>query len=174
MPARDSKGRFSGTGAAIRAEVRGLRETQRKLEQVVRDLEGNGELFDGIRKATLMVMRDARILAPVHTGRLRASITPEVRRQGLMYEGVVGTNVVYAPYMELGTGTFVGRPAYFPPVSALQSWASRHGINAFVVARAIYRRGGLKGRKFLQGALDQNRSKIESLISDVVMTIVNK
>lgn len=35
-------------------------------------------------------------------GRLRSSITHKVRRKGVVVEGVVGTNVEYAPIHELG------------------------------------------------------------------------
>lgn len=49
-------------------------------------------------------------LAPVDTGRLRNSITHAVApAEGVVY---IGTNVEYAPYVELGTGKYYpgGRP----------------------------------------------------------------
>jgi len=52
-----------------------------------------------INKACLMVERDAKILCPVDTGRLRSSITHEI--EGTI--GRVGTNVEYARAVELGT-----------------------------------------------------------------------
>ena len=88
-------------------EVEGLEETQSKMERLVAELKGN-EVEQGIRTATMLVQRQAKINATtfpkVQTGRLRASITPEVRRLGeTNIEGVVGSNVEYAPYQELGT-----------------------------------------------------------------------
>lgn len=49
---------------------------------------------------------DAITMAPVDLGILRSSINGEV--DGL--NGVIGTNVKYAPYMEFGTGGLVDVP----------------------------------------------------------------
>lgn len=149
----------------LSVEIRGLVETQRKLEQTIADLQGDAFL-DGMRRATLLVQRDARRLAPVDTGRLRASITPEIRQRGTTIQGVVGTNVVYAAAVELGS-----RPHY-PPIAALQTWARRHGMNAFVLQRAIGRRG-TKARRYFQQAFEQNRSRIVELLDDAVVRIVS-
>jgi phage gpG-like protein len=147
-------------------EIRGLVETQRKLEQTVADLQGE-ELLSGMRRATLLVQRDAKRLSPVDTGRLRASIVPEIRQRGNTIQGVVGSNVIYAAAAELGS-----RPHY-PPISALQTWASRHGMNAYVLQRAIGRRG-TKAHRFFQQSFAQNRDRIVELIGDSVARIINK
>jgi phage gpG-like protein len=170
MPAkRDPK-----TGRFIKSEVKGLVETKKKLQQVMDDLHGP-EMREGMQEATLLVSRDAKILAPVDQGPLRASITPEVRQMLTTTEGVVGSNLKYAPYMELGTGIFAGNDRVrMPPISALEGWASRHGTSARAVAWAIYKAGGLRPRKFLQNALEQNRVRIEKLIDGVVAKIVRK
>lgn len=150
----------------ISAEVKGLKETQRNLEQAVRDLRGT-PMLNAMRDATLYVTRDAKVNAPVDTGRLRASITPEVRTQGETIEGVVGSNVTYAPYVELGT-----RP-HWPPIAALEVWARRHHTSAFLVARAIAQRG-TPAKQYLQKAFDANKDKIEKRIGQAVEGIVKK
>ena len=94
--------------AAIRAEIRGLKEVQHKMEQLARDVGGT-PMRDAMRTATLLVVRDAKINAPVDTGRLRASIVPEVRTLTGTVQGIVGSNVVYAPFQELGTKRMKGR-----------------------------------------------------------------
>lgn len=94
--------------AAIRAEIRGLREVQAKMEQVAKDVTGT-PMRDAMRDATLLVVRSAKINAPVDTGRLRASIVPEVRVMTGTVQGIVGSNVVYAPFQELGTKRMKGR-----------------------------------------------------------------
>ncbi len=149
-------------------EVKGLVETRAKLEQVIEDLHG-AEFKEGMQEAVLLVLRDAREAAPVDTGRLKNSITGEVTINPLTgdVKGIVGSNVVYAPYMELGT-----KP-HWPPVSALQTWARRHGMNAFLVARAIARKG-LKPRKFLQEAYDHNKPEIKRIVGARVTSIVGK
>lgn len=153
--------------------VKGLVEAKDKLEQVVTDLRGE-EFVRGMRQSVLMVTRSAKMDAPRDTGRLVNSITGEVRQVGKTVQGVVGSNVEYAPYMELGTGTFAGKPAHFPPPAALTTWARRHGMNPYVVARAIYLRGGLRPRHFFKNAFEKNQGAIRDLIGDTVSRIVRK
>ncbi len=152
----------------LSAEIKGLRETQDKVDQTIRDLRGE-PMLEGMRDATLLVTGTARTLVPVDTGRLRASILPEVRSEPLTGSivGVVGSAVEHAPYVELGT-----KP-HWPPLAALEVWAQRHGTTAFAVAQAISRRG-TKAYRYLQGAVEQNESKIVALIGDVVSRIVEK
>lgn len=52
-----------------------------------------------INKACLLVVRDAKKLCPVDTGRLRSSITHEVEGT----TGRVGSNVEYARAVEMGS-----------------------------------------------------------------------
>lgn len=52
----------------------------------------------------------AKILCPVDTGRLRNSITH--RREG--EAEVIGTNVEYAPYVEMGTQRTKAQPYLWP------------------------------------------------------------
>jgi len=59
----------------------------------------NAENKKIILKACLLVERDAKILCPVDTGRLRSSITHEVEGT----TGRVGSNVEYARAVELGS-----------------------------------------------------------------------
>lgn len=157
----------------IRLELEGLREEQKRAEKTVRDLHGT-PMFNAIRESTLMVQRTARQLAPVDTGRLRASILPEITQGVRETVGIVGSNVSYAPYMELGTGIFVGRPAYFPPPSALDVWARRHGLaSGYVVALAIYRAGGIRGRKFLLRAFQLNLNRIVARLERAIGEIID-
>jgi hypothetical protein len=69
--------------------------------------------------------------------------------------------------METGT-----RP-FWPPLSALTVWARRHGTSAFVVARAIARRG-IRGRHYLQGAFDAKRGEVMRILERGVKGIVDK
>lgn len=148
----------------IDVQVKGLKELQRKTEQMVRDLHGT-PILNAMRDSTLLVQRKARQNSPVDTGRLRASILPEIRASQTEVLGVVGSNVLYAPYMELGTR------AHWPPIGALEVWARRHGMSAFLVARSISRKG-LKGRKFLITAFMDSQGAIvrrfERAVNEVV------
>jgi len=152
--------------ARISVEVKGLREAQKRALDDMRALGGQ-PMVDAMRQATLVVMADARRRVPVDTGRLRASIVPEVEVHGHSVEGIVGSNVAYAPYMELGT-----RP-HFPPVSALRIWARRHGVEALLVARAISRRG-TRPRAFLMGAYVENEERVYRIIDEAAKDILER
>jgi len=156
----------------IDLEIKGLLEQQKKMDKIVRDLHGP-PLLNAMRDATLLVVRDARLNAPVDTGRLRASIVPSVTADGNEVRGVVGSNVFYAPYMEFGTGTFGKGGRHWPPSGALETWAKKHKIpSGFLVARAIGLRGGLKPRRYLRDAFDANKARIRRMIGDVVARII--
>ena len=150
----------------MEAKIKGLKEAQRKMDQTARDLSGTPTV-EAMRDATLVVVRAARQNAPVDTGRLRASIMPEVVQRDKVVMGIVGSPVVYAPYMELGT-----RP-HWPPLKALEVWARRHGTVAFVIARAIAKKG-TRARKFLWNAVQDNRNKIGEILSSAIGKIVKK
>jgi len=146
-------------------DIEGLLEAQRKGEQVVSDLRGE-PFLNAMRTAVLLVQRDAKRLAPVDTGLLRASIMPEVRAQDRTVQGVVGSNVTYAAAVELGS-----RP-HMPPLAALEAWAARHGTTARAVARGIAMHG-TRPRAFLSGALEENQDRVVELLGDGVTGIIN-
>lgn len=146
-------------------QIEGLEELQARLSKAPKLLEG--AMRDGMKQATLLVERGAKERVPVDTGRLRSSITSEVQSIGSSVRGVVGSNVVYAPYVELGT-----RP-HWPPISALETWARRHGMSAYVVARTIAARG-TRARKFLMGAVEEHRGRITDILFDALRKAVDK
>ena len=150
----------------IDAEIKGLIELQRKTTQVIRDLHGE-PMLNAMRDSVLLIQRGARINAPVDTGRLRASITPEIRSEGDTVIGVVGSNVVYAPWME-----FPVRP-HWPPLAALEVWARRHGTSAYIVARAIARRG-LPGLRYLGRAFDDATERIKARFARALQETIDK
>jgi hypothetical protein len=77
--------------------------------------------------------------------------------------------VFYAPYMEFGTGFYVGRPRHCPPGSALDRWAKRHGISSgYAVASMICYRGGLAPREYLKKGLEENVQRIAALFDKAI------
>jgi len=145
--------------AAIDIEIRGLKETQRNLERIVRGLRGEPYL-NAMRRGTLLVQRSAKQKAPVDTGRLRASITPEVRWRGNVAIGVVGSDVKYSAFVELGT-----RP-HFVPQQYIGRWARRHGMDD----SGLFVSG--KAQPFLKPAFEENKRKIVAMLEAAVGTII--
>lgn len=73
-------------------------------ELLKRAKASNSALHKAVTKAALIVEGEAKKLAPVDTGRLRASITHDVIENILgEIQGRVGTNVDYAVHVEYGT-----------------------------------------------------------------------
>lgn len=142
-------------------EIQGLKETQAALEKATAALTGP-PMLAGMRRATLLVQGAAKCKAPVDTGRLRASITPEVQTRADGVVGIVGSNVKYAPFVELGTRR------HFVPGQYIGRWARRHGLPE----------GGLvvsgKAQPFLQPAFEENAERIFQTLGTAVSIIVTE
>ncbi len=121
-------------------------------EPVRRFLERSAQTVEGKGKQN----------APVDTGRLRSSISRDV--QPANKRAFVGSKLPYAAPVEFGRP-----PGTWPPLSALQPWARRHGFpagnaGAFLVARAIARRG-IKPQPYLVPALESSRTAIRGFLN---------
>jgi len=158
----------------IDVEVKGLIELQRKTEQMVADLHG-APVLQAMRDSTLLVVRDAKINAPVDTGRLRASILPEIVAGQDEVWGVVGSNLEYAPAVETGS-----RP-HMPPIEPLAAWVRRHHIGeegyeygiAMLIAWKIAAHG-TRAQPYLIPAFEKNETNIRRRFEHAVEVIVNK
>jgi hypothetical protein len=127
---------------------------------------------DAFNKIGLGLQTSARKRAPVDRGALRASIgyrmDPSPVPTWVRLEA--GQAAPYAPYMEFGTGmqhdhpSWPRRPHRIPP-GALDAWGKRKGIDGAAVAGAIMKRGGLKPRRFLRGALEENQDRVVRIIA---------
>ena len=84
----------------------------------------------GLEKCGLTAEGYAKKLCPVDTGNLRNSITHQVdTRTQTVY---IGSNLEYAPYVELGTGKYYpgGRPTPWVYQDAHGNWHYTHGNRA--------------------------------------------
>lgn len=72
------------------------------------------EVIRDLTRRTVRVEGAAKRLAPVDTGRLRASITHEVGKDAQGPVGIVGSDVSYAPHQEFGTRFQRGTPFLRP------------------------------------------------------------
>lgn len=126
-------------------EIQGLKQVRNKADKMAR-ITHTPQVFSAFRDGTMIVMAEAGRRAPVDRGQLRASILPEVKTTGDQIQGIVYSNAKHAPFMEFGT-----KP-HWPPLHALELWARRHHTTAFVVARAIAKKG-IKARRFMRDGL---------------------
>lgn len=87
------------------------------LQQTFESLADADNYDASLSRITLQIERDAKRNAPVDTGNLRASLSSEVRREGAdKIAGYVGTNVKYAPFVEMGTSRMGAQPFLRPAV----------------------------------------------------------
>ena len=120
------------------------------------------ETAQAMTRGLLLIEREARTLVKQDTRRLMGSIThsgPTLLGGELV--GTVGPSARYGVFVEFGR-----RPGKMPPIAAIAPWARRHGMNPFLVARAIGRRG-IKPAPFLTPAWRKHRPAIEALFAQV-------
>lgn len=89
-------------------EIKGLDKLVVKLDKIA-----NLDISNALEKACLVVENAAKEKCPVDTGRLRNSISHEVEND----EGIIGTNVEYAPYVEFGTYKMKAQPFLQPALN---------------------------------------------------------
>lgn len=133
--------------------------------------------------------------APVWRGHLRRSLTHEVDSADLPMWAKAGTNLSpIAESMEFGTGLLSEAPdskggRHFPPPAALDAWAIDHGFRTgsrkaaqedaaaapgtygLMVSQLIYRRGGLRPRRYLRTAAKDTESKIGGWLTQMAAEI---
>lgn len=114
MPSYSSSTRSSvrAAGGQVRSELEiDGAAFMRSLAAQVAQLEIRTEA--ALWSLGLRIQNNARILAPVDTGRLRSSIQAHKEPRAV----VIGTNVEYAAYVEFGTRFMAAQPYLRPAVA---------------------------------------------------------
>lgn len=93
-----------------------VRIEQAAMDRLLRSPSG-GVARDLLRRGR-NVESEAKRLCPVNSGRLRSSITADLRLDGGLPTMRVGTNVAYARYVHDGTGIYGPRRTPIRPVRA--------------------------------------------------------
>ena len=155
----------------IQVEIKGLEALRRKTDQMVKDLHGT-PMLNAMRDSTLIVTRKARQNAPVDTGRLRASINPEIRMDANDVQGVVGSNVVYAPDQEFGTKPhgIWSRKAF--GVLAFEWKNGPNGPGVYFFRHVTH--PGTKGKRYLQRAFESSELSINRRFERAINEVVEK
>ncbi len=121
-------------------------EVSKNLEKLSNELEKK-YLYKAMADACAVVRNDAINNAPHGTGQLQRSIDFEVAEDGT--EGVIFSNLEYAPYVEVGTGIYStkgnGRDTPWSYQIYGGEWVTTVGQRA---------------QPYLEPALQQNTSKI--------------
>lgn len=117
----------------------------------------------------------ARDIVSVDTGTLKNSITAVTNIGKNNTEIEVFATERYAVYMEFGA-----KP-HFPPINAIKRWAEKKGMNPYIVARAIAKKGivvpathGKRERPFMITALQRSENDIIRMVKDSFLALISK
>lgn len=136
-------------------EIENLDKLISKLDKL-----SKSAMKDALTKACLIVENEAKMRCPAGDGQLRQSITHEVDDT----EGYVGTNVEYAPYVEIGTGLFSSKGTGRKDVP----WVYQD------VEGKWHTTSGQKPQPFLLPALENNRNEIIKLFEEQINKEVSR
>jgi hypothetical protein len=114
---------------------------------------GASQLKSALNRGAIRIQRAERIEAPRDTSNLAANIN--IIDSG-EFEVTITPKAKYA--LDVHNGRKPGSP---PPVSALQSWADRHGINVYALQKSIDRKG-TKPNPFVERAIDGERAAVQN------------
>ena len=143
-----------------KVEVLGLDELTKSFARspaVVRQY-GN----EAIKKSVLTLFGNARENAPVDQGFLRGAAMQTSFKDLI---GILENKAPYAMYVHEGTGP------HNVPLAAIQGWADRHGIPAYLVQRSI-RRKGTKAQPFFKDSIEASQPDIDRFFADALDKIV--
>lgn len=116
----------------LEIDYQGFDEVIQQIRYVRSEIQS--ELGHIMLRAALIVEAEVKRLITnyelVDTGALRASVHSFVREQFNATEGVVGTNMEYAPFLEYGTGQR-GQGSNHPDVPADYRYGDSRGIRAY-------------------------------------------
>lgn len=114
------------------------------------------KIAEALEKACLLVETDAKKKCPVDDGQLRQSITHKVDIENM--EGIIGTSVEYAPYVEIGTGIYSSEGT-----GRKTAWMYKDEKSG-----EWHRTRGSKPKPYLQPAMEENKSKIQDLFKGII------
>lgn len=107
-----------GKGTGVKG-VSGVKETVARIKAMQDDIPKI--LATSVLSGAMLVNNSAKEVVPVRTGNLMRSIHPELTNSTRTFVTVaVGTDVEYAPYVELGTSKQAARPYLRPSLDKNQ------------------------------------------------------
>lgn len=141
---------------------------QKKLDKVTRSFPG--EIKDSVRKATTFLHARVKEKTPAGQGDLRKSLSLKISG----FQGIIRPTVKYAIFVHEGT-----RPHWVPksewalPTGSLYKWAMKKGLNPFLVARAIARKG-TKKQPWMKETLETYESQVTDFFEQEVNRLIDR
>jgi HK97 gp10 family phage protein len=142
-------------------EVKNLEELQRRFAESPRIV--GAELEWATKESGKEILRTEVSEAPHDTGNLQQSVEMQYKP----IQVIVGPRANYALAIEKGT-----RP-HKVSATALTGWARRHGMNPYLVARAIARKG-TKANPFVKRTVEQVAGPINKFFKKALQNIIGQ
>lgn len=130
-------------------EFEGLNDVLKDIEEIA-DTE---KMQAALGKACALVERSAKQKAPKGNGELRRSITSKVEGS----EGIIFTPLLYAPYVEYGTGLFAEKGGRYDV-----PWCYQDDKGEW------HTTSGMKPQPYMRPALEENSEKIIEIIKEAI------
>lgn len=157
---------------AASVTVEGMEDLLKKLQSMGADIKK--EAGNAGKKAMLQVEAAAKTKCPVDNGPLRASLNTQVVEDSGETVVKTGTNLIYGPYVEYGTGIYAegggGRQTPWLWKVESRKWAAIFGIP---VGGTILWHGS-RPHPFLRPAWDENKDKVMDDLQKNLETAVAK
>lgn len=138
------------------------------ISRIIQNLNlAEEELTEAVKQAVaqgcLMIEADAKRLAPKDTGELQQSIHHKVMVEDGEVVGEVGTNLHYAPYVELGTGIHAS------------NGKGRQTAWSYVNAKGekVWTRGS-KPKPFMYPSLKANQRRVKARIQSHLKGVIQR
>lgn len=148
-------------------QINGLNELMKMADKFPAVSEKH--IGTAIQRSLIRIQDTAKTSAPFGTsGQLRNNWDLRVGR----YEGSLRSNA-QAGGFPYGSAVEFGTRPHFPPVSALSLWAKRKGLNPFVIARSISRKG-TKANPFFQNSIDAQRNNVAKEFDNALDAIIKE
>ena len=145
----------------IHVEIKGLDKLKEKLDST--ELLGQ-PMRKFLQRAMRTIQANIVPFTPTDTGRLRGGIVSD--ESVSIDPSTVPTWAQLAPMVDYAAFVEYGTKPHFPPISAVEPWAERHGISAFLTARAIARRGTKAWQMFHRG-VDASLGAVQGYLNDL-------
>lgn len=130
-----------------------------------------------ITSAALLLERAIKLHTPEGAGpvHIRDTIFHKIEAYGASVRGIIGVPAIYGEPLEMGT-----RP-HFPPVAPIEHWVERKiGLSgkeaksvAFLIARAISKRG-TKGAKMFHKGMEEQEAAVMAILESIPAEIIRR
>ena len=128
------------------------------------------EITKAMKQSTLTIEGEAKQLVPHKTGSLRRSLVSQVRPLLSGVEGLVGTNIQYGPYVEIGTGIYGPEKRPITPKTA--KVLAFKGQDGQMIFRKNVR--GMPARPYLKPAFEESKARVEEFFRQALKRVLRR